>query len=155
MWNFVIDPIGNQNPGFPVPTLHTPHSDIPTTLHWLPHDVPYCLRHFTTETSTYSLFLSSAIRIFPRSSSYPYTKNSMYRAEIWIPFMFPLHFISVPATPTTFFCTTLYISCTFIESRYIPHKTICTASKNLTPSSESFHENLAVANPFNQPLYFM
>jgi hypothetical protein len=69
--------------------------------------------------------------------------------------MFPLHFISVPAIITILFCTTLYISCIFIESRYIPRKAICTASKYLTPSSEFFHENLAVANPFNQHLYFM
>ena len=64
-------------------------------------------------------------------------------------------FVSVPAIPTTLFCTTLCIFCTFEESRYIPRKAICTASEHLTPSSEFFHENLAVAKPFNQPLYFM
>lgn len=135
-------------------TQSTPYSDILTRLHRPPQDVPYCIWHFTTEIGIYSFVPSSAIRIFPRSSSSPYTKNSLYGAEIWIPSMSPLHFISVPAITTTLFCTILYISCIFIESRYTPRKAICTASKHLTPSSEFFHENLAVANPFYQPLYF-
>jgi hypothetical protein len=154
MWTFGIFLTGIWNSNFPVPSLlHIPIFRLGYTG---PHKMSLTVYRTLQPKHAYiPRFPLQLYGFFPRSSSSPYTKNSPCVAEIWIRSMFPLHFISVPAITTILFCTTLYISCIFIEPRYIPRKAICTASKHLTPSSEFFHENLAVANPFNQHLYFM